>query len=73
MQVNVLVTDGADGVRTPLLVMPFGTDASIPDHLREMHWRELATATTDDRLLRRQRDRIEAEIACRGYSMLAAA
>lgn len=71
MQVNVMVTDGADGVDTPLLVLPFGTDAPIPDHLKTMRWRELATASTDDRLLRRRRPRIEAEIACRGYSMLA--
>ena len=71
MQVSVLVKDGCDGEETPLLVLPFGSEAVIPQHLRRMHWRELATASTDDRLLRTRRFRVEAEIACRGYSMLA--
>lgn len=72
MQVNVLVRDGADEEDTPLLVLPFGLEGTIPQHLRQMHWRELATTSTDDRLLRTRQRRIEAEIACRGYSMLGA-
>lgn len=72
MQVNVLVANNFGGDTTPLLVTPFGDDAGIPEHLKVMHWRGLATTDTDDRLLRVRRSRIEAEIACRGYSLLAA-
>lgn len=72
MQVNVLVRDGVDDQRTPLLVLPFGEAGTLPISLRTMRWRELATATTDDRLLRSKRLRIEAEIACRGYSLIGA-
>lgn len=71
MQVNVLVRDGADAEATPLLVLPFGPRGSIPEHLRAMRWRELATATTDDRLLWPGQTRIEADIECDGYSFLA--
>jgi hypothetical protein len=71
MQVNVLVPDDAVDGATPILVTPFGDEAQIPQHLQTMHWRSLATADTDDRLLRVRRLRIEAEIACRGYSLIA--
>lgn len=72
MQVSVLVRDGADDEDTPLLVLPFGTKAEIPEHLRCTHWRELATATTDDRLLWHDQVQIEHDIQRLGYSLLAA-
>ena len=72
MQVNVLVRDGADADDTPLLVLPFGCEAAIPEHLCKVRWRELATAMTDDRLLWPGQSRIEADIALQGYSLLAA-
>lgn len=72
MQVNVLVRDGIAGEAASLLVLPFGCEASIPEHLRSMGWRGLATATTDDRLLWPGQSRIEADIVCQGYSLLAA-
>jgi hypothetical protein len=72
MQVNVLVSNGVGDGNTPILVTLFGEDAAIPQHLLAMHWRSLATADTDDRLIRARRLRIEAEIACRGYSLLTA-
>ena len=72
MQVNILISSDVGGVRTPMLVTPFGEDAAIPQHLCAMQWRSLATTDTDDRLLRVRRLRIGAEIACRGYSLLAA-
>lgn len=71
MQVNVHVSQNGVGTKTPLLVTPFGEEGVIPDDLKGMGWRCLATAFTDDRLLRLQRRRIELEISCRGYSLLA--
>ena len=67
MLLNVLVRDADDGHGTPLLVTPFRTQETLPHHLREFRWRGLATADTEDRLLRAQRIRIEAEISCHGY------
>ena len=72
MQVNVLVRNGMAGEVTSLLVLPFGCDASIPEHIRNMGWRGLATATTDDRLLWPGQSKIEADIAHCGFSLLAA-
>lgn len=70
MMLNVMVSDDVGGAQKPLLVTPFGDNAAIPEHLTNMHWRSLATAGADDRLLRARRQRIEAEIACRGYSLV---
>jgi hypothetical protein len=72
MQVSVLVKDGCDGEDTPLLVLPFGCLSGMPEHLRMMRWRELATASTDDRLLWPAQSRIENDIERDGYSLLAA-
>ncbi|MET3900846.1 hypothetical protein ABIB57_004814 [Devosia sp. UYZn731] len=71
MQVNVLISDDA-GPRAWLLVLPFGEANIVPTEISRFHWRDLATALTDDRLLRTNRSRIEAELECRGYSLIAA-
>ena len=68
MQVNVLVKDGPTGEGMSLLVLPFGC-ALIPKHLRNLGWRGLATATTDDRLLWPGQIEIETDIARFGFSL----
>ena len=70
MQVNVLVRDGYDEEVSPLLILPFGSEASIPEHLRAVRWRELATATTDDPLLWPDQSSIEADIQATGYAFV---
>jgi hypothetical protein len=68
VQVNVFVSEVEhDGSPTAMLVLPFGPEAAIPEHLRKVDWRYLATAEADDALIGLGREGVEAALAADGY------
>lgn len=69
-EVNILVTDDLEHA-SPFLVLPYNSPLQLPLHLRHLNWRNMATTTTDDRLLRHSRARIEAEFSLQGYAVVA--
>lgn len=69
MRVNVYIARD-DEVPQKLLVMPYGKAGSIPDHLRHMDWRNLATTTTEDALLAAHHQIICAQLHLSGYAVV---
>lgn len=68
MQVNVFVSEVTqDGRPTSMLVLPYGPEAIIPEHLRQVDWRYLATAEADDRIIGLGREVVEAALKADGY------
>lgn len=64
MQVNIFVSEVTqDGSPTSMLVLPYGLQAVIPVHLREVDWRYLARAEVDDPLIGLGRASVEAALA----------
>ena len=70
MQVNVFISEIAEGQSPQLLVLPLGPEAVIPRHLQEYEWRHFATTLTADKLLGAPAALIEADIARDGYSLV---
>ena len=68
MQVNVFVSGvRPDEETAALLVLPSGSSASVPDHLRGLDWRYFATTEADDHLIGLTRAGVELAIAADGY------
>ncbi|ODT80486.1 MAG: hypothetical protein ABS76_16255 [Pelagibacterium sp. SCN 64-44] len=68
MQVNVFVSEvEQDGTPTAMLVLPFGPEAAIPEHLRKVKWRYFATADADDAIIGLGRRDVESALATDGY------
>ena len=72
MQVNVFAAAEYGNAPHELLVLPYGPPSMIPCHLQHLKWRNLATATTDDKLLGVPAHRIDADIAANGYALVEA-
>ena len=72
MQVNVFVSDHPqeDSV-LQLLVLPFGSMASVPDHLHHVSWRYFATTEADDRIIGLTKGEVEVALARDGYLLVA--
>lgn len=72
MRVNVFAAADYGSAPHQLLVLPYGPLSTIPCHLKHLKWRNLSTATTDDKLLRAPASRIDADIAANGHALVEA-
>jgi hypothetical protein len=70
MQVNVFIAQDDTGAPQQLLVLPFGENVCIPDHLQHFRWRNLATTSVEDKLLTAAAPNIEMELVSRGYVLV---
>lgn len=69
MQVNVFVTQPRGELGKRLLVLPIRPSAAVPlDHRDE--WVYFATVDTGDKLLAASKEKVEADLASKGHSVV---
>ncbi len=70
MQVNVFISEVREGEEPTLLVLPYGPQASIPEHLHGIEWRNLAVTSSEDKLLGEHAVRIQDTIHDCRYALV---
>ena len=66
MQVSVFFAQ----TQRQLLVIPLGTEPSVPTSLRDLQWRRLADASLADKLFTSARPIVDAQIDVSGYALM---
>ena len=70
IQVRVFIAQNTGADQHQLLIFPQWIEAEVPEHLRHLNWRHLASTDLRDKLLATAAPVVQAEFARQDYSLL---